>query len=70
MRRLFVLLVATGWLTGALGCNHTAGVCDCDPPVAHPVPHVVSMTSARVEPVKEMPRLTSQGTSDPMKVAE
>ena len=30
MRRLISSLSAIGLLAAAIGCNHTAGVCDCD----------------------------------------
>jgi hypothetical protein len=31
MRRLITSLAALGLLGAVLGCNHTAGMCDCDP---------------------------------------
>ena len=33
MRRLLVLLAGLGVLPAATGCYHTAGKCDCVPPV-------------------------------------
>lgn len=36
MRRLFVSLTLLALLVPAVGCHHTAGVCDCDP---GPAPH-------------------------------
>jgi hypothetical protein len=36
MRRAWILLMSVGLVAGGLGCSktcqHTAGVCDCDPP--------------------------------------
>ncbi len=31
MRRLLSLALVVALIGVALGCNHTAGVCDCDP---------------------------------------
>jgi hypothetical protein len=31
MRRLILSLSSLGLLAAVVGCNHTAGVCDCDP---------------------------------------
>ena len=33
MRRLLVMLAGLGVLPAATGCCHTAGFCDCQPPV-------------------------------------
>jgi len=35
MRRILVLLAGVGMLPAAVGCKHTAGFCDCQPPI-HP----------------------------------
>ncbi len=31
MRRLLPLVTALGLIGGGIGCNHFAGVCDCEP---------------------------------------
>ena len=66
MRRFIGSLSALGLLTLALGCCHTAGVCDCDncacagcnvynvPPVGAPIGK--PLPAAKPETLKEMPK--------------
>jgi hypothetical protein len=62
MRRLLALLTLCGIMGIAAGCNHTAGVCDCEagpvpawiPP--HPVPATGIIAPAPPEAIKSMPK--------------
>ena len=35
MRRFFVILAGFGMISSGLACQHTAGKCDCTPPLAN-----------------------------------
>ena len=62
MRRLLALLILGGVIGIVSGCNHTAGVCDCEagpvpawvPP--HPVPATGVIAPAAPEAIKTMPK--------------
>jgi hypothetical protein len=61
MRRLLSSLMALGLLGAALGCHHTAGVCDCDDhgnaAVVQPPPG--SMPPLKPQPAPEVPKTGS-----------
>jgi hypothetical protein len=52
--------MALGLLGAALGCHHTAGVCDCDDhgSTALAQPALGSVPVLRPQPVKDMPKAT------------
>jgi hypothetical protein len=58
MRRLLSLLMALGLFGAAVGCHHTAGVCDCDDhgnaALVQPPPG--TMAVQRLEPIPVMPQ--------------
>ena len=59
MRRLLALFTLIGMLGIASGCNHMAGVCDCEAgPVSHwtPPPPVAATELAKPEAIKAMPK--------------
>jgi hypothetical protein len=67
MRRTFVLLAGLGLMSLALGCHHTAGMCDCEGPgnpcvyggcgIGHgPGPIAAPAPTLRPEPIKELPK--------------
>lgn len=60
MHRLLASTAAALLLTAALGCHHTAGMCDCDhgwnaccEGGTYPMMHAAAM---QAEPIKAMPR--------------
>jgi hypothetical protein len=62
MRRLLLTAAGLVPLVAFLGCNHMAGMCDCDFIPAIPCPcygHVVAPAPLKpVEPIKEAPKET------------
>jgi hypothetical protein len=71
MRRVFASLLASAVLVAFVGCNHTAGVCDCDN--GHGCcdngwPHHAAAVAAPAdaapapEQLKEMPKASDKGT--------
>jgi hypothetical protein len=71
MRRPFILTLTLGLMGAALGCHHTAGVCDCDrgfngygqapvmyqaPLVPAPLPPPAPTSATQGEQLKEMPK--------------
>jgi hypothetical protein len=63
MRRLILSLAAVGSMAVVVGCNHTAGVCDCDkshnpvpPPMGgHIAPVAMTMAVAPAAPAEMAP---------------
>ena len=63
MRRMILLGLGLGMFGAAVGCHHTAGICDCEGPrqnCMHGEPalaHDASPPMLRAEPIKESPKV-------------
>jgi hypothetical protein len=63
MRRMILLALGLGAIGATVGCNHTAGICDCEGPrqsCLHAEPLAAqngSPVMSRAEPIKEAPKV-------------
>ena len=63
MRRMILLGLGLGVFGAAVGCNHTAGICDCEGPRQNCIQNESSLTHEgpppmmHAEPIKESPKV-------------
>jgi hypothetical protein len=69
MRRMMLMALGLGLLGAAVGCQHTAGVCDCDRPVrgcANAEPPIAPVAAAapspmlHAEPIQTAPKVVDK----------
>jgi hypothetical protein len=80
MRRTLVLLAGLGLLSLTAGCNHTAGICDCEGPGNPCVyggcgnghgpgpiapPIAAPYATLKPEPIKELPKVAPEKIGEP-----
>jgi hypothetical protein len=57
MRRLCVILAGIAMVPTGLACQHTAGKCDCQPPLPHCTKYGLFVPEAVAEPIQKQEML-------------